>query len=55
MPEPVLAPDYEMGFICPICGKHWPSVLYDAPSLLVRVYCERCGYLTDFAVNNGNK
>jgi hypothetical protein len=51
---PVLGPDYEMGFICPVCGAHWPQVLYDGPQSMVRVYCVQCRYFTDYAVNNGN-
>ena len=54
MPGPILAPDYEFGFICPTCGTHWPQLLFDAQHRAVRVYCERCGYFTDFTVNNGD-
>jgi transcription elongation factor Elf1 len=52
---PVLGPDYELGFICPVCGQHWPLAMsISAVGAAVRLWCIRCNYYTDIEVGRGD-
>jgi Zn ribbon nucleic-acid-binding protein len=51
--EPVLKPDYESGFICPLCYTHNPILTLGQDGVL-RLQCPKCGYYVTFKVEDGN-
>jgi hypothetical protein len=52
MPEPVLAPEYREGFICPKCSTAGPLMrpLRMVEGFTLRVECASCGFYTDYLV-----
>jgi transcription elongation factor Elf1 len=52
---PILGPNYELGFICPVCGQHWPLAMsISAVGSAIRLWCIRCNYYTDIEVGHGD-
>ena len=57
IPEPIIAPAYNDGFICPKCGTQAPSlspVMISHEMAGLRLECIVCGYHIGYTIGNTN-